>query len=900
MKNTRTGYLTTSGVIILVVLLLHPLTGISGEGYKAFNRLNYYSGEETGQMVVAVPEGKENMRLKVDLVLDYQFLNRNYPLPSTHGQYVVPYALDTIKSGTHELTVSFYEDDKWVSSAKVSLVKRPGKMNEVKVDRASGALIAYDESFFPVGFYCYWPVDPLLPEEEVVKGFNMVSPYWKIDKGGYRDRMKFMDRCAELGIMVNFNLCSVAGGGGVKGSRNEHLTDEEKRRMLKREVERFRDHPALLSWYIADEPVGQGVPPEELQPDYELIRELDPYHPVSVVFMTPSRAKDYRHCMDIVMTDPYPIPNGSVAETGEVIHLLMEEFRHEKPVWIVPQAFGGNEWWDREPTRQELRVMTWLPVVNGARGIQYFVKDGLKGFPKSTAVWGEAGACALEIKEMQSFLAFGQEVEVVASGSNVKAKGWYHSGMLAVIAVNQSYRPENVMFNIGDDALTGMVELPFENREVMLAEGIFEDMIDGLSVRFYYVQLRENVREERRSQQEQLIIDPGFENDISPAIPAACYFKQGKDRGATCFADRLSVSEGFRSVRLNTPGDGEGLKVSFKHVKLDANRSYTLSIDARKGASPNNFRKKWRLFKKDLWIDNPDDLSARLTMSGETMMFAIEDDWKRYQLMHIPGAGLLRSPELELTGKGTARFDDLTLHPDIQVQTSIDSEEKVIIVEPWTPHNEVTVAYRFDGTGEYLDRLPVRVDRTSTLNLVLLDTSFGQSAGIAGYYDVDFVVHEGLGSEIAYNTLYSEGYPGSGVNTLLDGRVASIDHRDKNWQGFLGDDLNVVIDLGRVKAVDKVRMRFLEDQHVWIFLPATVTISTSTTGWEWSTPVSINMPEDGQRSVRSIQEMDVLLQKKDARYIRISAENIGECPEWHKGAGGKAWIFADEIIIDQK
>ena len=35
----------------------------------------------------------------------------------------------------------------------------------------------------------------------------------------------------------------------------------------------------------------------------------------------------------------------------------------------------------------------------------------------------------------------------------------------------------------------------------------------------------------------------------------------------------------------------------------------------------------------------------------------------------------------------------------------------------------------------------------------------------------------------------------------------------------------------------------------------------------------------------------------NARYIKIKAENYGVCPDWHLGAGGKTWIFVDEITI---
>ena len=55
------------------------------------------------------------------------------------------------------------------------------------------------------------------------------------------------------------------------------------------------------------------------------------------------------------------------------------------------------------------------------------------------------------------------------------------------------------------------------------------------------------------------------------------------------------------------------------------------------------------------------------------------------------------------------------------------------------------------------------------------------------------------------------------------------------------------------------------------------------------------------------RELDVLIQLESrfarvdnvqARYVRVVAKNIGTIPDWHPGAGGKAWIFADEIIVE--
>ena len=81
------------------------------------------------------------------------------------------------------------------------------------------------------------------------------------------------------------------------------------------QVEQFRNHPAILSWYIADEPDGAGssegqpigIPVADVRAAYELVRSLDPYHPVSLVLNCKYSAPLYADATDILMVDPYPV-----------------------------------------------------------------------------------------------------------------------------------------------------------------------------------------------------------------------------------------------------------------------------------------------------------------------------------------------------------------------------------------------------------------------------------------------------------------------------------------------------------------------------------------------------------------------------------------------------------------
>jgi hypothetical protein len=137
----------------------------------------------------------------------------------------------------------------------------------------------------------------------------MISPYQKILPGTLRERIAYMDRCAQLGMKVNYNLLSVTGGGGVS-SKMDGITDSQKKELLIAEIKTLMNHPALLAWYISDEPTGNKVTPETLKDIYMVVKKTDPWHPVSIVFMAPfTSANAYSDALDIVMADPYPVPD---------------------------------------------------------------------------------------------------------------------------------------------------------------------------------------------------------------------------------------------------------------------------------------------------------------------------------------------------------------------------------------------------------------------------------------------------------------------------------------------------------------------------------------------------------------------------------------------------------------
>ncbi len=541
------------------------------------SRLSFYSGEKTGSMLIHVPPVLSGSNISIDLVAGDKTVAVWKGIPG-RKLLEIPFAID-LQPGTWQLKANIRSG--WGKSyvARSFLSVLLPKSNEVRIDRLTGGLIVNRRQFFPFGFYCYSPVDPELPGEEAVRGFNMISPYQKIEPGSFQERKAYMDRCAMLGMKIHYNLLSVSGGGGVS-SRIDGISEERQTELLINEIKAFMDHPALLAWYIADEPNGSDVPPAKLEKIYRLIKSIDPWHPVSIVLMTPFRdGRKYAGAMDIVMADPYPVPDYPVTKAGDAADRLRKDFEGEKPVWIVPQAFGGGELWIREPTIQEIRSMTYQAIVSGARGIQYFVRQGPNAFPKSVPMWNECGRIAQEISYLTPWLLSDEPAAASRSGnSNIRLLSAVHDGELMVMAVNTINQPLRFSVQIGCPA-TSTANVLFENRQVKISSGVFEDLIPALGSQVYLI--GKGSEKAQATFRGNMMRDPGFEDASSPSVPASCYAWNEGDKGATFFLDPREHFEGKNSLRIITPATNAGPRMKFFPVRIIAGRTYGISVMAK-------------------------------------------------------------------------------------------------------------------------------------------------------------------------------------------------------------------------------------------------------------------------------------------------------------------------------
>jgi predicted alpha-1,2-mannosidase len=150
---------------------------------------------------------------------------------------------------------------------------------------------------------------------------------------------------------------------------------------------------------------------------------------------------------------------------------------------------------------------------------------------------------------------------------------------------------------------------------------------------------------------------------------------------------------------------------------------------------------------------------------------------------------------------------------------------------------------------------------------------------------------------ITLHTRYSPQYTAGGDGALLDGRRGTTDFRVGAWQGYEGNDLDAVIDLGSEKRISSVSLGCLQDNNSWIFFPTQVEFSFSDDGSTFRGAVVVKNDVSPRDQTVMTKEFGTSLKGMTARYVDVHAANIGICPEWHKGAGSKAWLFVDEITV---
>jgi len=187
------------------------------------------------------------------------------------------------------------------------------------------------------------------------------------------------------------------------------------------QVQAYSSQPNLLLWETAHEPDGNSDPFTAARDTYDLIYQLDGYHPVSIVL----NCEDYNFSpyvegADIVLEDAYPIGiNATYSPVWQTectpdfghcgcdncqgflwdIRSRIQTYKNRldilgygrtKTVWTTPQAVGSGAYWSTTPTGIQWASMGLTSINHGATGSISFQYPTVTG--NSTTIEGTAPA----------------------------------------------------------------------------------------------------------------------------------------------------------------------------------------------------------------------------------------------------------------------------------------------------------------------------------------------------------------------------------------------------------------------------------------------------------------------------------------------------------------------------
>jgi hypothetical protein len=186
---------------------------------------------------------------------------------------------------------------------------------------------------------------------------------------------------------------------------------------------------------------------------------------------------------------------------------------------------------------------------------------------------------------------------------------------------------------------------------------------------------------------------------------------------------------------------------------------------------------------------------------------------------------------------------------------------------------------------------PFFVDRTTTVKARAVDSRGTSLVATATFHKLP------QNWAIKLLSKYSPQYTGGGDLAMIDGVRGSLNFVDGAWQGYDGQDLVAVVDLGGMQKISKLGAGFLQEVESWIWMPRRVDFELSTDGTNFVPALSLTNDVSDSEYGAIVKDFVETIKPQQARFVRMTAHNYGKLPAWHPGAGGDSWIFVDEIII---
>lgn len=321
-------------------------------------------------------------------------------------------------------------------------------------------------------------------------GFDYCHSYRWDGAGTTEGALQYLDAAHSHGLRVFMGL-----------SRDRLMAHDE--RFVAERVAGLMRHPALLAWYLYDEPdlEHQYVSPMWLERYYRLIKSLDPFHPVVVTCARDDAVPRYRDALDVHWTQVY----GNTAFVSSRIERHRASLREGTPLAAILHCYDSRltgelragaepDPADFQPDGRLMRANAFMAIAHNSSGLTWWwwgYGGGDRYFTVANAprAWASLQQTVADIHALEPVLTAEGMVtmSVQAPAEGVEVHLWEKRlpDRVVAVAVNQAQEACDLRWRPQTPPATGTVQVLFEDRELALTDGELADTFGPLAVHVY-------------------------------------------------------------------------------------------------------------------------------------------------------------------------------------------------------------------------------------------------------------------------------------------------------------------------------------------------------------------------------------------------------------------------------
>ncbi len=225
-----------------------------------------------------------------------------------------------------------------------------------------------------------------------------------------------------------------------------------------------------------------------------------------------------------------------------------------------------------------------------------------------------------------------------------------------------------------------------------------------------------------------------------------------------------------------------------------------------------------------------------------------------------------------------------------EVEAYLDKKELQLKLKTEFPNSEIRYALgeeKLDSSSK-IYKNPISLNKSTNLKAAVFEGEHIQGDTLVK----EFRFHEAVAKRTEFEPLFDSRYSGKGKSTLVNVIRGSKNFHDGQWLGWLGEDVEIDIDLGESIEIEKIKVGTMENQGAGIYYPVKITAWISSDGKNFNQVGEIKRGFENN-GLAELNDFEIPTELLEARYLKIKVDT-------YKGLkqNGRAWLFLDEIIVE--